>query len=115
MRVGRHERVARQEADVRSCDGPCGDPTGCGKRAHHYIGACCSLPIRRVTCSSAGAAKLTPWSCAAPRSLPDGDDDPDRLYFSRGLGALDSDSDSGDGDSAGVGEGNDWGDDEVSS
>ncbi|KAK4704398.1 mitogen-activated protein kinase kinase kinase, partial [Phenoliferia sp. Uapishka_3] len=47
------------------------------------------------------------------KAIPDGDDDPDRLYFSRGLGALDSDSDSGDSDSIGVGEGNDWGEDEV--
>ena len=31
----------------------------------------------------------------------DAEDDPDRLYFSRGLGRLDSDEDSGDDDSVG--------------
>ena len=45
----------------------------------------------------------------------DTEDDPDRLYYSRGLGALDSETDSGD-DSASVGDASTgWGDeDEVS-
>ncbi|KAM0746893.1 hypothetical protein T439DRAFT_383547 [Meredithblackwellia eburnea MCA 4105] len=43
------------------------------------------------------------------------EDDPDRLYFSRGLGALDSESDSGDSAASigGPAEANDWADDEV--
>lgn len=46
----------------------------------------------------------------------DAEDDPDRLYFSRGLGRLDSDEDSGDDDSVGLGDADDdWGDDDVSS
>lgn len=45
----------------------------------------------------------------------DTEDDPDRLYYSRGLGGLDSDEDSGDDDSVGMGDGDDgWGDDDVS-
>lgn len=45
----------------------------------------------------------------------DAEDDPDRLYFSRGLGRLDSDDDSGDDGSAGLGDGDeDWADDVVS-
>jgi mitogen-activated protein kinase kinase kinase len=45
----------------------------------------------------------------------DNEDDPDRLYYSRGLGRLDSDEDSGDDDSVGMGDGYyDSGDDEVS-
>ncbi|GAA6061750.1 hypothetical protein JCM10212_000730 [Sporobolomyces blumeae] len=38
-------------------------------------------------------------------AMYDADDDPDRLYYSRGLGRLDSEEDSGDEDSDAVGEG----------
>ncbi|GAA5930701.1 hypothetical protein JCM1841_004740 [Sporobolomyces salmonicolor] len=38
-------------------------------------------------------------------AMYDAEDDPDRLYYSRGLGRLDSDEDSGDEDSDGLGEG----------
>lgn len=45
----------------------------------------------------------------------DADDDPDRLYYSRGLGRLDSEEDSGDEDSDVPGEGDDaWDELEVS-
>jgi len=44
----------------------------------------------------------------------DADDDPDRLYYSRGLGRLDSEEDSGDEDSDVPGEGDDaWDEIEV--
>lgn len=45
----------------------------------------------------------------------DPEDDPDRLYFERGLGRLDSDDDSGDEESVGLGDlDDDWGDEDVS-
>lgn len=45
----------------------------------------------------------------------DPEDDPDRLYFERGLGRLDSDEDSGDEESVGLGDlDDDWGDEDVS-
>ncbi|KAI5475809.1 mitogen-activated protein kinase kinase kinase [Pseudohyphozyma bogoriensis] len=47
---------------------------------------------------------------AEHNGLHDLEDDPDRLYFSKGLGRLDSDD--SDDDSVGLGEGNDWGEGE---
>lgn len=47
-------------------------------------------------------------------AMYDADDDPDRLYYSRGLGRLDSEEDSGDEDSDVPGEGDDaWDEIEV--